>query len=107
MYFNQKGLHMVILNVFFSVKEDSKEKFLELLNTMVVESNKEDGCQFYELWRDTRRENQFSLIEHWRDQNALDAHARTKHWIHFNDTVNGYLTENYAEHHYKEIPFSH
>jgi quinol monooxygenase YgiN len=98
---------MVILNVFFNVKENSKEKFLKLLETMVVESNKEDGCVFYELWNDTRRQDQYSLIEHWRDQGALDAHAKTKHWIHFNDTVNGYLQRNYEEHHYTEIPFNH
>jgi quinol monooxygenase YgiN len=98
---------MIILNVFFSVKENSKENFLRLLDTMVIESNKEDGCLFYELWNDVKRRDQFSLIEHWRDQDALDAHAKTKHWIHFNGTVNDYLEENYAEHHYTEIPFGH
>jgi quinol monooxygenase YgiN len=58
---------MIILNVFFNVKENSKEKFLRLLDTMVIESNKEDGCLFYELWYDVKRRDQFSLIEHWRD----------------------------------------
>jgi quinol monooxygenase YgiN len=98
---------MTILNVFFNVKEGSRQNFLNLLNNMVTESNKEDGCHFYQLWNDTNHGERYSLIEHWRDQDALDAHARTKHWIHFNDTVNGYLEENYAEHHYTEIPFSH
>lgn len=98
---------MIILNVFFNVNESSKEKFLKLLGTMVVESNKEDGCLFYELWKDTRSQDQYSLIEHWRDQDALNAHAKTKHWIHFNSTVSDYLLESYTEHHYAEIPFSH
>ena len=31
---------MITLNVFFNVKETSKEKSLELRNTMLVESNK-------------------------------------------------------------------
>lgn len=98
---------MIVLNVFFNVKEKSKDRFLKLLGTMVVESNEEDGCLLYELWEDTRRRNQYALIEHWRDQDALNAHAKTKHWIHFNDTVNEYLLENYGEHHYSEVPFSH
>ena len=95
---------MVILNVFFNVKEGSRQKFLQLLDTMVVESNKEDGCLFYELWNDIKRPGHFSLIEHWRYQQALAAHAKTQHWIHFNRTVNDFLEDKYDEHHYTEIP---
>ncbi|GJH02802.1 MULTISPECIES: putative quinol monooxygenase [Paraburkholderia] len=96
---------MIILNVFFKVKEDSKRNFLGLLENMVVESNKEDGCIYYELWIDAKNPNHYSLIEHWRDQATLTAHGKTSHWIHFNDTVNNYLEEKYDEHHYTEIPF--
>ncbi len=89
--------------MYFSTStRNRKTIFLKLLDHMVVESNQEDGCLLYELWKDTRRQNWYALIEHWRDQGALDAHARTKHWIHFNDTVDEYLQEHYGQRHYSE-----
>lgn len=96
---------MITLNVFFDVKEDSKQAFLSLLDNMVVESNKEAGCSYYHLLKDLTQTNRYTLIEHWDNQEALDGHNKTKHWIHFNDTVNNYLSTPYEEHHYTEIPF--
>lgn len=95
---------MVILNVFFDVAQEHEARFLKLLNHMVVESNKEDGCSLYQLWRNAHDPYSYALIEHWETQGHLDAHGRTPHWIHFNDTVNGYLKSDYDEHHYEEIP---
>ncbi|ALC30056.1 putative quinol monooxygenase [Streptomyces bacillaris] len=95
---------MIILNVFFDVSQEHEAEFLKLLNHMVVESNKEDGCHLYQLWRNAHDPYSYTLIEHWESQEHLDAHGRTPHWIHFDDTVNGYLKSDYDEHHYTEIP---
>ncbi|WP_166975016.1 putative quinol monooxygenase [Brevibacterium atlanticum] len=95
---------MVILNVFFDVKQEHEADFLKLLNHMVVESNREQGCSYYQLWRSAVDPYSYSLIEHWDSQEELNAHGRTAHWINFNDTVNEYLKSNYEEHHYSEIP---
>lgn len=94
---------MITLNVFFDVKEENKKEYLELLDQMVVESNKEEGCSYYHLLEDQTQTNRFTLIEYWDNQAALDEHNKTSHWIHFNDTVNNYLTTSYEEHHYTEI----
>lgn len=96
---------MIILNVFFDVAQEHEAEFLALLNTMVVESNKEQGCSMYEMFRHSQDPYLYTLVEHWDSQEELDAHGRTKHWIHFNDTVNDFLKSPYDEHHYTEISF--
>ncbi|MEU5382011.1 putative quinol monooxygenase [Streptomyces sp. NPDC002387] len=95
---------MIILNVFFDVAQEHEAKFLKLLNHMVVESNKEDGCSLYQLWRNAHDPYSYVLVEHWETQEKLNAHGKTPHWIDFNDTVNRYLKSDYDEHHYSEIP---
>ncbi|OBG97400.1 hypothetical protein A5697_18870 [Mycobacterium sp. E3251] len=95
---------MIILNVFFDVAQAHEADFLKLLNHMVVESNKEDGCGLYQLWRNAHDPYSYVLVEHWASQESLVAHGKTPHWINFNDTVNGYLKSDYEEHHYNEIP---
>ncbi|MGL4270179.1 MAG: putative quinol monooxygenase [Plesiomonas sp.] len=94
---------MITLNVFFNVKTEKKAEFLAVLNNMVTESNKEDGCTFYQLWQNAAQENQYALIEYWDSKEALVEHQKTPHWIAFNDVVNSYLAQDYQEHHYNEI----
>jgi quinol monooxygenase YgiN len=94
---------MIILNVFFDVKDGHEAAFLRLMNDMVVKSNREDGCILYQLVRFEHSKYDFALIEHWESKAHLVEHGKTPHWINFNDTVNAYLTEHYDEHHYEEI----
>lgn len=96
---------MIILNVFFDVKQEHEGAFVKLLHHMVTESNREQGCVHYQLHRNVAEPLSYNLIEHWETQADLDAHARSEHWKHFDATVNGYLNANYDEHHYREIDF--
>lgn len=94
---------MIILNVFFKLKDGCEAAFLRLMNEMVVKSNREDGCTFYQLVRFEHSRYDFALIEHWESKEHLQQHGKTSHWINFDKTVNDYLTERYDEHHYQEI----
>jgi len=94
---------MIILNVFFKVKDGHEAAFLRLMNGMVVRSNKEDGCDLYQLVRYEHSKYDFALIEHWKSKEHLNSHGKTPHWINFDNTVNTYLAEPYDEHHYEEI----
>lgn len=94
---------MITLNVFFNIKPEMRTEFLKVLNNMVVESNKENGCHIYKLWQDTMNENSYALIELWENKEVLIKHQQTPHWIAFNDIVNTFLAEPYDEHHYEEI----
>ncbi|WP_345827603.1 putative quinol monooxygenase [Erwinia sp. HDF1-3R] len=94
---------MITLNVFFKVKPENKQELLAVLNNMVVESNKEEGCHFYQLWNNEDDKNHYALIELWSGKDVLSEHQKTPHWIAFNDVVNTFLTEPYDEHHFSEI----
>lgn len=94
---------MITLNVFFDINPAHKDAFLALLNTMVTESIKEEGCHYYQLWQNHAQPLSFSLIELWENKDCLVSHQKTPHWIAFNDLVNGYLSRPYDEHHYAEI----
>lgn len=94
---------MIILNVFFKLKDGHEADFLRLLNEMVVKSNNEDGCSYYQLARLEHSKYDFVLVEHWESKEHLTAHGKTPHWKNFDKTVNSYLVENYDEHHYNEI----
>lgn len=94
---------MITLNVFFNVNPQYRDQFLAVLNNMVTESNKEEGCHIYKLWQDTHNKDSYALIELWESKAVLAEHQKTAHWIEFNDVVNNYLVEPYDEHHYEEI----
>lgn len=94
---------MITLNVFFDVKQQSEADFIKLLNHMVLESNKENGCISYQLWQHAHDKYSYVLTETWESKEHLSEHARTKHWIAFNDIVNTFLKNNYDEHHFTEI----
>lgn len=96
---------MITLNVFFDVRQEHHAAFLKLLTHMVIESNKEDGCRTYQLLQNHIEPYSYMLLERWETQEHLDAHAQAPHWKHFGGTVNGYLDEDYDEHHYREIDF--
>lgn len=99
----ERGKIVIILNVFFDVQQQHEDKFVKLLNNMVVQSNKEEGCSLYQLYKNDHERCSYMLVEHWESQAHLDAHAQSEHWIHFNDTVNDFLYSEYEEHHYEEI----
>lgn len=94
---------MIVLNVFFKVKDGCEAAFLRLMNDMVVKSNREDGCSLYQLVRFEHSKYDFALIEHWESKEHLKRHGQTPHWIHFDKTVNACLVEPYDEHHYEEV----
>lgn len=94
---------MIVLNVFFKIRQASEKEFLQELRTMVSESNKEAGCSFYQLWKNDSDPKTYTLIEHWDNSEVLKKHQGTAHWQHFDKVVNNYLTEHYSEHHYEEI----
>ncbi|MBA8836892.1 putative quinol monooxygenase [Ochrobactrum sp. RH2CCR150] len=95
---------MITLNVFFHVREESKKEFLSVLNNMVSESNKEAGCDYYQLWKSADESNIYALIENWTDRESLALHQKTPHWIAFNDVVNSFLVRPYDENHYTAVP---
>jgi quinol monooxygenase YgiN len=51
------------------------------LETVIVETRKEDGCLVYSYGQDVEDPGLIRVFELWRDQAALDAHFKAPHMI--------------------------
>lgn len=71
---------MIRINVFFQVNEGSKEEFLAVVNPLVVESNKEEGCIAYDLFASTSRPDVYLMCETWADAAAVASHDSSAHF---------------------------
>lgn len=71
---------MIRLNVTVTVYDGHYDEVVDGLNLLAAESQKEDGCIGYDLYRNTVCPDELIIIETWRDQAALDAHGQTPHY---------------------------
>lgn len=62
-------------------------QFLELTNTMVAESNLEDGCQMYQVFRNTDSESEFLVYEKYESNEAIEVHNSSDHFKYFMGAV--------------------
>ena len=67
----------VSMCVRFQAKVESRDELYRRLLEMVVLSNQEEGCLFYNLHIDQSDPNTFYFLEAWKDQSAFDFHAST------------------------------
>ena len=63
----------------FDIHPDDAAAAADLMKTMMIETNKERGCQHYAYSRDLTNPNRFQLSELWEDEPALAAHFQTHH----------------------------
>lgn len=62
------------------VKPEAKEEFLELVQDLVAESQKEEGCISYVLFEDITDPTHLTFIEEWKDEDAIKIHNDSKHF---------------------------
>ncbi|MBE7212782.1 MAG: antibiotic biosynthesis monooxygenase [Gluconacetobacter diazotrophicus] len=61
----------------FHAKPGHAEQVEPLLRGFVEPSRAEDGCLFYDLYRDAADPDLFVILDAWRDHAAFEAHAST------------------------------
>ncbi len=61
----------------FHAKSGKEDVLKQRLLEMVAQTNKEEGCVFYNLHVDHQKSDIFYFMECWRDQAALDFHMNT------------------------------
>jgi len=74
----------VSMCVRFQAKPEFRDDLHKRLLEMVVLSNREEGCLFYNLHIDQEDPNTFYFLEAWKDQEAFDFHASTDYVIAIN-----------------------
>lgn len=65
----------VRLLVELDVRSESTEDFVAMFHSeFITRSRLEQGCEQYELWRDTTASNKMTILEVWSSQADLDRH---------------------------------
>lgn len=67
----------------FDVHPEDATKVGDLMRTMMVETQKEQGCLHYAFSIDLAKPNRFQISELWDSDDALAAHSRTVHMAAF------------------------
>jgi quinol monooxygenase YgiN len=64
----------VFLFVTIDVKPERYDEFVTALTSHVSVIRTETGCEFIDIYRDTRKENVVNVWEIWSDRPSWDAH---------------------------------
>jgi quinol monooxygenase YgiN len=60
------------------IKPYKTDEFVESMRSFARKIRKEKGCLSYILYRDSEKENTFSVIGEWKTRNAMENHFRTQ-----------------------------
>ncbi|MBO0593417.1 antibiotic biosynthesis monooxygenase [Cellulophaga sp. E16_2] len=69
----------IYLSVHIKSKPEHQENVKAILQNLVVQTLKEDGCIRYDLHQGIDDESTFVFYEIWKDQKALDFHNQTSY----------------------------
>ncbi len=72
---------MILAKVF--IKPGSEAEFISEAQTMITNSNKEEGCTGYTLYQDPYEKTNFIFVESYKNQAAIDAHFATPYFKEF------------------------
>lgn len=57
---------MIVINVFFHIKQEQKAAYLTAMDELVSQSNKEEGAIFYNLFSDPKDDTRYIIVENWQ-----------------------------------------
>ena len=60
--------------------KDKYDQALELIEELVRESKKEEGCLIYDVYRDLDNELGLCIFEKWEGEEYLRAHMESEHF---------------------------
>ena len=58
---------MITINVLLKVKAEKEQDYLAFLDDMVQKSRQDDGCLFYDHFRNVKHHNEYIIVENWAD----------------------------------------
>ncbi|WP_018923103.1 putative quinol monooxygenase [Salsuginibacillus kocurii] len=82
---------MQVIHAHMKVKSENREEFLERVQSLIKESQAEEGNISYDLYEDVSEPNKFVMLEEWRDEDAVEYHFQTPHFAHFGDIAENLL----------------
>ncbi|PEE44785.1 putative quinol monooxygenase [Bacillus pseudomycoides] len=83
---------MIIIHAVFQVDPAKQQAFLEEIQPLIHGSREESGNVSYDLYKDTEKENVYTMVEVWQDAEAVASHNTSKHFTSFVSKANQFLT---------------
>jgi quinol monooxygenase YgiN len=79
----KETLTMIVLHATAVIKQDSRERWLELVDAVTPPSRAEEACSSYALYESVETPNTFTFVEEWTSLEGLHAHFRSPHFTEF------------------------
>ncbi|PLR78463.1 antibiotic biosynthesis monooxygenase [Bacillus sp. V3-13] len=84
---------MIIIHAFIKIDPAQREKFLELSERIIKDSQAEEGNISYRLYEEAGQPNTFVMLEEWKDLASIQFHGETAHFKSFMAETSGMLVE--------------
>ncbi|QWU45695.1 putative quinol monooxygenase [Bacillus sp. NP247] len=83
---------MIIIHAIFQVDPAKQQSFLEEIQPLIHGSREESGNISYDLYKDTEKENVYTMVEVWKDDKAVASHNTSEHFTSFVSKASQFLT---------------
>jgi quinol monooxygenase YgiN len=88
--------YKMMITAKLSLKPDKIKDFIVAAREMIEKSNKESGCNSYQLYQDPYDNSKFIFVEEYKNQSAVDTHFGTDYFNAFGPKISD-LIEGPAE----------
>jgi quinol monooxygenase YgiN len=61
-----------------SVKKYKADEFIESIHSLTPEIRKKRGCLRYNLYKNSEKENEYTVVGEWKSRQAMEAHFQTE-----------------------------
>lgn len=85
------------------IKDDEREKYIQLSRELIEKSRQEEGCISYGLYQDINNSSIFTFIEEWQDQKAIDLYNNSEHFKRIVSILDELKIEKGEVNLYKEV----
>ena len=90
---------MIVLNVTYKCKPDTRDEFLEMIYTegIDVASRAEEGNIKYDYYTPVDGSDDLLLVEEWLDAEALDAHGKQEYFARLGELKQEFVLDTIIE----------
>ncbi|MEH6892370.1 putative quinol monooxygenase [Bacillus sp. JJ864] len=82
---------MIIIHAKFHVDPAKQQAFLDEIQPLISGSRKESGNMSYDLFKDTEKENVYTMVEVWENAEVVANHNKSEHFTSFVGKANQFL----------------
>ena len=71
---------MLFYQIKIVIKQYKTDEFVESMRTFSRKARKEKGCLAYSVYRDSEKENTYSVVGEWNTRPAMEKHFKTRNF---------------------------